>query len=110
MRSDLTDDERQALLKAGPRLCVAWGLDDDDTARILSDDQDDRLERIAALVGVYVALMVIFAGDTDRVRKWLLAPNQAPYAGGLSAIRAMIEDGLPAMVRIRRHLEAEIAG
>lgn len=109
MANDLTDDERQALLRAGPRLCAAWGLDDDDTARILSDDQDNRLERIAALVGIYVALMVIFAGDTDRVRKWISAANQAPITDGRSVLATMLEGGLPAMVRIRRHLEAEVA-
>lgn len=83
----------------------------DEIDYLLSDDQDDLPERVGALMGIHVALILIFAGDTDdRVREWLSAPNQAPSTGGLSAILAMIEDGLPAMVRIRRHLETEVAG
>lgn len=108
MGSDLTDDERQALLRAGPRLCSKWGLNDDDAKRLLGDIDDDRLDRTGALVSIHVALMVILGGDTDRVRKWLSAPNLAPSTGGLSAIQAMIKGGLPAMTRIRRHLEAEV--
>ena len=111
MDSDLTDKEREALSRAGPRLCSKWGLNDDDTARLLSHDQDDQLERIGALVVIHVALMVILGGgDTARVQKWLSAPNQAPFTAGLSALEAMIEGGLPTMVRIRRYLEAEAAG
>ncbi len=109
MGNDLTDDERQALLKAGPRLCSKWGLNDDDAARLLGDVDDDRLDRTGALVSIHVALMVIFAGDTARVQEWLSAPNLAPSTGGLSAIQAMVQGGLPAMVRIRKHLEAEVA-
>ena len=110
MDSDLTDKEREALSRAGPRLCSKWGLNDDDTARLLSHDQDDQLERIGALVAIHVALMVTLGGDTARVQKWLSAPNQAPFTAGLSALEAMIEGGLPAMVQIRRYLEAEVAG
>ena len=109
MSRDLTDDERQALLRAGPRLCSKWGLDDVATASLLGDDQDDRLDRIGAMVGIHIALMVILGGDTDRVRKWLSAPNMGPSTGGMTAIEAMIEGGFPAMTRIRRHLEAEVA-
>jgi len=97
-------------MAAGPRLCVVWGLSDDDSACLLSDEQDDLSERVGALVGIHVALMVIFSGDTARVQKWLLAPNQAPAMGGRSALVTMVEGGLPAMVRLRRYLEAEAAG
>lgn len=111
MGSDLTDDEQQALLRAGPRVCKVWGLSDDDTARLFSDGQEDRAQRVGALVGIHVALMIIFAGDAVRVREWLSAPNQAPYStGGMSAIQAMSQGGLPAMMQIRRYLEAEVAG
>jgi hypothetical protein len=110
MSSVLTQHEREALMRAGPRLCGVWGLSEDITARLLSDDKDDQLERIGALVAIHVALMVILGGDVARVQKWLSAPNQAPSMEGMSAIQAMIQGGLPAMVRIRRHLEAEVAG
>lgn len=110
MSSDLTQNEREALSRAGPRLCHVWGLSDDDAARLLGDDKDDQTQRTGALVGIHVALMVILGGDTERVQKWLSAPNMGPATEGMSAIQAMIEGGLPAIVRVRRYLEAEVNG
>lgn len=35
MRSVLTQHEREALMRAGPRLCGVWGLSEDIIARLL---------------------------------------------------------------------------
>jgi hypothetical protein len=52
-------------MRDGPRLCSKWGLSKNETTRLLSDDQDDRLQRTGTLMGIHVALMMIFAGDTE---------------------------------------------
>jgi hypothetical protein len=110
MGNNLTDDERQALLRTGLRLCAVWGLSDDYSARLLGADHDDHAQRVYALIGIHGALKLIFAGDTDRVRGWISADNTSTATGGMSAIQAMLSGGLPAIVRIRKYLEAEVAG
>ncbi len=64
MGSDLTDDERQALTRAGPRLCTVWGLSDDDTAHLISNVQDDQVQRVGVLIGPHDTMMVILGRFT----------------------------------------------
>jgi hypothetical protein len=52
-------------------MCNAWGLSDDDPARLLGDVQDDQVQRTGVLVGIRVALMAILGGRCRRVREWL---------------------------------------
>ena len=49
-------------------MCNAWGLSDDDPARLLGDVQDDQVQRTGVLVGIRVALMAILGGRCRRVR------------------------------------------
>ena len=64
----------------------------------------DQLTRVSALVGVFKGLHLLFAdGMADR---WATLPNKGPLFGGHSPVKAMIEGAIPAMLDIRRHVDA----
>jgi len=64
----------------------------------------DQLTRVSALVGVFKGLHILFADDmADR---WARLRNRGPLFDNRTPIEAMIEGGIPAMVDVRRHVDA----
>jgi hypothetical protein len=68
----------------------------------------DQLTRASAAIGLYKGLKLLFADD--MAVKWPKLPNAGPIFGRLSPVDAMIEGGIPAMLEVRRHVDAVRGG
>ncbi len=119
----MTSDEKQAILRAIPKLFACWELTEQQSYEILGISHEmwakiqagqfeellteDQTLRAGALMGIHVALRMIF--PKPGCYNWLLRPNSAALFGDQPAIKVMIEGGLPAITRVRQYLEAELA-
>ena len=64
----------------------------------------DQLTRVSAIVGVFKGLHLLFANDmADR---WARLRNKGPLFDNRTPLEAMIEGGIPAMLDVRRHVDA----
>jgi transcriptional regulator with XRE-family HTH domain len=64
----------------------------------------DQLTRVSAIVGVFKGLHLLFADDmADR---WARLRNKGALFDNRTPIDAMIEGGIPAMLDVRRHVDA----
>lgn len=64
----------------------------------------DQLTRVSAIVGVFKGLHLLFADAmADR---WARLRNKGPPFDNRTPIDAMIEGGIPAMLDVRRHVDA----
>ena len=70
-------------------------------------DQDE-LQRVSFLVGIFKALNILF-GD-ELADAWIQRPNQNRIFGGASPLAYMIRGGLPAFQTVRRLLDARRGG
>lgn len=126
---DLTDAaERRRLSGAALRgffnIMARWGVLDVDARELLGGvtngpyyqlkrDPDrvldvDRLTRVSLLIGIFKALHVLYSEAlADR---WILMPNTNRLFGGASPLDYMLRGGLPAMLTVRRLLDARRAG
>lgn len=64
----------------------------------------DVLMRISLLVGIFKGLRLVFS--EPLADEWLRLANQGPVFGGQSPIDLMIRGGIPAMLRVRQHVDA----
>lgn len=68
----------------------------------------DRLTRVSLLVGIFKALNVLYSEAlADR---WVHLPNQNRIFGGSPPLAYMLTGGVPALVTVRRLLDARRAG
>jgi hypothetical protein len=68
----------------------------------------DRLTRVSLLVGIFKALNVLYSETlADR---WVHLPNTNRVFAGVSPLAYMIQGGLPAILNVRRLLDARRAG
>jgi len=70
-------------------------------------DQDP-LQRVSLLVGIFKALNILYSQGLADV--WVHQPNDNRLFGGMTPLRAMIQGGLPAMLQVRRLLDARRGG
>ena len=64
----------------------------------------DQLMRVSALVGLFKGLHLLFADSmADR---WPRLPNRGALFANRTPLAAMIEGGIPAMLEVRRHVDA----
>src|SRR5262245_45561822 len=64
----------------------------------------DQLTRVSAIVGVFKGLHLLFADDmADR---WARLRNKGPLFDNHTPTDAMIAGGIPAMLDVRRHVDA----
>jgi len=68
----------------------------------------DQLTRVSALVGVFKGLRLLFADA--MADHWPRLPNKGPLFDRRSPVEAMIEGGIPAMLDIRRYVDAVRSG
>ena len=64
----------------------------------------DQMLRLSALVGLYKALELYFS--EPLARDWVTLPNAGPEFGGRRPVDAMIEGGLPKILRVRAYVDA----
>ena len=68
----------------------------------------DRLTRVSLLIGIFKALNVLYSEAlADR---WVHLPNTNRVFGGVSPLAYMLQGGLPALLNVRRLLDARRAG
>lgn len=126
---DLTDAaERERLSGAALRaffsIMAKWGVRDVDARVLLGGVTNgpyyqlkrepnrvldvDRLTRISLLVGIFKALHILHSDAlADR---WVQMPNTNRLFGGATPLNRMLRGGLPAMLTVRRLLDARRAG
>jgi predicted DNA-binding protein (UPF0251 family) len=64
----------------------------------------DQLMRVSAMVGIFKGLHLLFVDDmADR---WMRLRNSGPLFLNLTPIEAMHQGGIPAMLEIRRYVDA----
>ena len=68
----------------------------------------DRLTRVSLLIGIFKALHVLYSEElADR---WIQTPNTNRLFAGAAPLDYMLRGGLPAMLTVRRLLDARRAG
>jgi len=68
----------------------------------------DRLTRISLLIGIFKALNIL---HSDAVAdRWIQLPNSNRIFGGVTPLAYMLRGGLPALLTVRRLLDARRAG
>lgn len=107
-------------IKAFRKLAERWRLCDAEAATLLGVSTDCWVDikavrwegilgqthfiRISILVGIFSGLHSVFANDmADR---WVRLANQGPLFTGRTPVTVMIEDGIPALLEIRQHIDA----
>jgi hypothetical protein len=126
---DLTDARERArlsghALRAFFNIMTRWGVRDVDARVLLGGvsngpyyqlkrDPDrvldiDRLTRVSLLVGIFKALHILYSDAlADR---WIHLPNTNRLFGGGTPLDYLLGGGLPAMLTVRRLLDARRAG
>lgn len=71
--------------------------------------QEDTLERISHIVGVYEALQILLP-DEEAADEWVRRPNAAPPFSGQSALDRMMSGQVADLSIVRQHLDAQRRG
>ncbi len=114
-----------AAIESVIRLAEIWQLTNRDICRLLGDVSErtwfrmkkddsvralsqDTLTRISLLVGLFKGLRLLFS--EPLADDWVRLPNKGARFGGRRPLDLMIEGGIPAMVEVRRHVDALRSG
>jgi hypothetical protein len=126
---DLADRAvRERLSPAGVRaffnIMARWNVRDEDARGLLGGMTNgpyyelkrnpdrvldvDRLTRVSLLIGIFKALNILHSEPVaDR---WIHLPNTNRLFGGVTPLAYMLRGGLPALLTVRRLLDARRAG
>lgn len=120
--ADLTTRKRltPAAIKAVVRLAGIWGLGGAEAAQLLGVAErtwfrmkkgtwsgalsQDELTRASALIGIFKGLQIIFSRPLSD--EWVGLANQGALYGGRRPLDVMLDGGIPAMLMVRRHVDA----
>jgi hypothetical protein len=114
-----------AAVPAVVRLAGAWKLTTDEACALLGDLPErtwfrmkagqwqgtltqDVLTRVSAALGIYKALHLLFSGTLAD--EWMRLPNRGALFGGARPIDRIAQGGIPALLDVRRHLDAMRGG
>ena len=111
---------RAVALKAFGRIAEAWSLTVREAAALADMSEStwkrarrpgyagelthDQMLRLSALVGLYKGLELYFSPPIAQ--KWVKLPNRGPEFDGRRPVEAMIEGGLPKILRVRTYVDA----
>ncbi|HEX6958138.1 MAG TPA: MbcA/ParS/Xre antitoxin family protein [Ferrovibrio sp.] len=110
-----------AAIKGMVMLAEIWRLDANEASALLGDLSErtwfrmkksqtvdalsqDVLMRISLLIGIFKGLRLIFSAPLSD--DWIRLPNRGAIFGGQAPLDLMIQGGIPAMVRVRQHIDA----
>lgn len=110
----------EIVVKAVVRVAAAWNLTNLEAAKLFdvpsatwsrmkagsfkgSLDQD-KVTRASLLVGLFKGLRLLFNGPLAY--GWPKRPNSGPGFARSTPVEVMIEGGIPAMMEVRRHIDA----
>lgn len=116
----ITDDEAAALARATVNLFRAWQLTDAEACVLLGGLSPrrwarwnagdvgrigrDLRSRMAALMGIHIALRTLFT-EPDRGYAWIRLPNEA--FEGRCALDMMLRGEISDLINLRAYLDAE---
>lgn len=64
----------------------------------------DTLTRVSLLVGIFKSLRLLFS--KPLADDWIRLPNKVALYGGRRPLDVMVRGGIPAMLEVRRHVDA----
>lgn len=107
-------------LKGFARAAAAWGLRNDEAARLLDMQLrtwnrakkpgwegrlgHDQFLRVSALIGLYKGLHLYWTNELAD--QWPTLPNRGPLFRGRRPVDAMFEGGLPTIMAVRNYVDA----
>jgi len=113
-------DKIAAILKGVVRAADAWGLSNAEAAMLFDVPaatwgrmkagtykgllDQDKVTRASLLIGLFKGLRLLFNGPLTY--GWPKAPNSGPGFYGKTPVQIMGEGGIPAMMRVRQHIDA----
>ena len=113
-------DVQAVALKAYSRIAQAWSLTGREAAALADMSEStwkrarkpgfggdltrDQMLRLSAVVGLYKGLELYFSPPLSQ--QWVKLPNGGPEFEGRRPIDAMIEGGLPRILRVRTYVDA----
>ena len=117
-------DKGAAIIKGVVRATDIWKLSDDEAAMLFGvtianwnkmkdgtfKDRlyQDNITRASLLFGLFKGLRLLFNGPlTDH---WPKTKNAGPGFNGKTPVEIMCEGGIPAMIRMRQHIDALRSG
>lgn len=112
--------ETATIVKAVTRAAEFWGLRNAEAAALFDVPlatwnrmkagqfrgalDRDKMMRASLIVGIFKGLRLLFNGPLEH--GWPKARNAGPLYRGASPVEFMIEGGIPAMMRVRDHIDA----
>lgn len=110
-----------AAVEAAGRLAALWGLSTGEVCALLGDVSErtwfrmkrghwhgtltmDALTRASALIGLFKGLRLVFS--QPLADEWVRLPNEGRLFRGRSPLDMMLQGGIPAMLEVRRHIDA----
>ena len=117
----LNDPQRiSTVVKAVVRVADAWSLSNAEAASLFDVPtatwsrmkagsfrgtlDQDKMMRASLLVGIFKGLRLLFNGPLQKA--WPKQPNTGPSFAGRAPVEKMIAGGIPAMMAVRRHIDA----
>lgn len=113
-------DRVSAIVKAVVRATDAWGLPNAEAAALFDvapatwgrmkagafrgNLDQDKVTRASLIVGLFKGLRLLFNGPLAT--GWPKLANTGPGFAGRSPVAVMIAGGIPAMMQVRRHIDA----
>ncbi len=113
-------DRIAAVVKAVVRIADAWKLTNAEAAALFDVPlatwnrmkagafrgtlDQDKVTRASLLIGLFKGLRLLFNGPLTH--DWPKLPNSGPGFGGRSPVALMRSGGIPAMMRVRQHIDA----
>ena len=120
VQSVAEEDRIAAIVKAVVRTADAWGLSNADAAALFDVPSatwgrmksgtykgildQDKVTRASLLIGLFKGLRLLFNGPLTY--GWPKTANAGPGFNGKSPVKIMCEGGIPAMVKVRQHIDA----
>ncbi|WP_187430175.1 hypothetical protein ROLI_047190 (plasmid) [Roseobacter fucihabitans] len=113
-------DKIAAIVKAVVRAADAWGLSNAEAAALFDVPSatwgrmkvgtykgmldQDKVTRASLLIGLYKGLRLLFNGPLTY--GWPKAANNGAGFNGKTPVQVMSEGGIPAMMKVRQHIDA----
>lgn len=120
LRQRPSTDIQAVALKAFSRIAEAWSLTGREAAALADMSEStwkrarkpafngeltrDQMLRLSAIVGLYKALELYF--DPPIASEWVKLANRGPEFDGQRPVDAMIDGGLPKIMRVRAYVDA----
>ena len=120
VQSIAEQDKIAVIVKSVVRTADAWGLSNAEAAALFDVPgaswgrmkagtykgvlDQDKVTRASLLIGLFKGLRLLFNGPLTY--GWPKTANSGPGFNGKSPVQIMCEGGIPAMLKVRQHIDA----